>query len=152
MTETIAIVVLIEDGRLMLGHRHPERRWYPDCWDLFGGHVEPGESPEQAARRECREEITVDVLDLHPIEAPLDDPAIVAHAFLTRRWIGQPVETFARPPAHPPTWFRDDPFTEIDLWATPDESSEYVVRVYTEAAAHADDTIRLGYGPLGRSY
>lgn len=51
-------------------------------------------------------------------------------------------ETFARPPAHPPTWFRDDPFTEIDLWATPDESSEYIVRVYTEAAAHADDTIR----------
>nr|WP_231918584.1 NUDIX domain-containing protein [Microlunatus sagamiharensis] len=35
----------------MLGHRHPARRWYPDCWDLFGGHVEPGESPEQAARR-----------------------------------------------------------------------------------------------------
>ena len=98
MTETIAIVVLIQDGRLMLGHRHPERRWYPDRWDLFGGHVEPGESPEQAARRECREEITVDVLDLHPIEAPLDDPAIVAHAFLTRRWIGQPVN--AEPDEH----------------------------------------------------
>ena len=51
-------------------------------------------------------------------------------------------ETFARPPAQPPTWFRDDPFTEIDLWATPDESSEYIVEVYKEAAAHADETIR----------
>lgn len=50
-------------------------------------------------------------------------------------------ETFGRPPAQPPTWFRDDPFTEIDLWATPDESSEYIVQVYKEAAAHADETI-----------
>ena len=104
VTETIAIVALIEDGRLMLGHRHPERRCYPDRWDLFGGHVEPGESPEQAARRECREEIAVGVLDLDPIEAPLDDPAIAAHAFLTRRWIGQPVN--AEPDEHDAVgWF-----------------------------------------------
>ena len=40
-----------------------------------------------------------------------------------------------------PRWFRDDPFAEIDLWATPDESSEYIVQVYKEAAAHADETI-----------
>ncbi|SDV00748.1 ADP-ribose pyrophosphatase YjhB, NUDIX family [Microlunatus sagamiharensis] len=104
MTETIAIVALIEDGRLMLGHRRPARRWYPDCWDLFGGHVEPGESPEQAARRECREEIGVEVLDLHPIEATLDDPAIVAHAFLARRWVGEPVN--AEPDEHDAvSWF-----------------------------------------------
>ena len=50
-------------------------------------------------------------------------------------------ETFGRPPAQPPTWFREDPFTEIDLWATPEESSAYIIRVYLEAAAHADDTI-----------
>ena len=51
-------------------------------------------------------------------------------------------ETFGRPPAQPPIWFRDDPFTEIDLWATPDESSEYIIQVYKEAAAHADETIQ----------
>lgn len=98
VTETVAIVALIAHGRVMLGHRHPARRWYPDCWDLFGGHVEPGESPEQAARRECREEISVDVLDLESIDAPDDDPAVVAHAFLTRRWIGQPIN--AEPDEH----------------------------------------------------
>jgi 8-oxo-dGTP diphosphatase len=96
--DTIAIVALVEGGRLLLGHRHPSRRWYPDCWDLVGGHLEPGESPEQAARRECREEIAVDVLDLHPIELDIDDRALVAHAFLTRTWTGRPIN--AAPDEH----------------------------------------------------
>lgn len=98
MTETIAIVALVASGRVLLGHRHPSRRWYPDCWDLVGGHVEPGESPAQAARRECREEIGVDVLDLHPIAVDRDDPSLVAHAFLTRTWVGRP--TNAAPDEH----------------------------------------------------
>lgn len=51
-------------------------------------------------------------------------------------------ETFARPPSILPTWFRDDPYTEVDLWATPGESSEYIVDVYRAASAHADETIR----------
>ncbi|HWD83942.1 MAG TPA: DinB family protein, partial [Kribbella sp.] len=46
-----------------------------------------------------------------------------------------------RPPAEQPTWFRDDPYTEIDLWATPDESSAYIVGVYRQAAAHSDRTV-----------
>lgn len=52
-------------------------------------------------------------------------------------------EVFDRPPAKRPTWFRDDPYCEIDMWATPDESSGYIVDVYHQAAAHADETIRL---------
>lgn len=96
--DTIAIVALLEGGRLLLGHRHPKRRWYPDCWDLVGGHVEPGESPDQAARRECREEIAVDLIDLHPIEVHLDDPALRAHAFVATSWTGRP--TNAAPDEH----------------------------------------------------
>ena len=50
-------------------------------------------------------------------------------------------ETFGRPPEQRPSWFRDDPSTEIDMWATPDESSTYILDVYRQAVAHADQTI-----------
>ncbi len=51
-------------------------------------------------------------------------------------------ECFGRPPVERPTWFREDPHTEIDMWATADESTEYIVSVYCKACAHADATIR----------
>lgn len=51
-------------------------------------------------------------------------------------------ETFGRTPSRRPGWFRDDPYTEIDMWALPDEPSDYIVGVYLEATAHADQTIQ----------
>jgi 8-oxo-dGTP diphosphatase len=37
-----------------------ERTWYPDVWDLAGGHVEPGE-PYPCAGAELREELGVGI-------------------------------------------------------------------------------------------
>ena len=51
-------------------------------------------------------------------------------------------ETFGRPPSRRPRWFRDDPYSEIDMWALPSEPSDYIVSVYADATAHADETIR----------
>jgi hypothetical protein len=50
-------------------------------------------------------------------------------------------ESFGRPPTERPSWFRDHPATEIDMWATPDESSDYITTVYREACAHSDLTV-----------
>ena len=33
----------------------------PGMWALFGGHIEPGESPEEALLREVREELSIDL-------------------------------------------------------------------------------------------
>lgn len=37
---------------------------FPNHWDLFGGHVESGESPESALGREIQEELGVSVAEL----------------------------------------------------------------------------------------
>ena len=50
-------------------------------------------------------------------------------------------DSFGRPPIERPSWFRDDPYDEIDMWATPDESSSYITGVYRQACAHSDVTV-----------
>jgi hypothetical protein len=50
-------------------------------------------------------------------------------------------DSLGRPPIERPSWFRDDPYDEIDMWATPDESSEYITGVYRQACAHSDVTV-----------
>ena len=41
---------MLSSGQVLLVRRSPQRRRYPDVWDLFGGHVEAGESLEEALR------------------------------------------------------------------------------------------------------
>ena len=57
MEHRIVAVILRRPGELLLCHRAPGRRWYPDVWDFGGGHVEPGEDPHAALRRELAEEL-----------------------------------------------------------------------------------------------
>lgn len=49
---------LIRDprGRVFVHRRGPDRRFLPDCWDIVGGHVDPGEDLLGALRREIEEE------------------------------------------------------------------------------------------------
>jgi len=50
-------LLLDDDGRLLLLERSREARLGPGLWGLPAGRIEPGESAEQAARREMDEEI-----------------------------------------------------------------------------------------------
>jgi 8-oxo-dGTP diphosphatase len=43
-------------GRIFVTRRSPDRSLFPNCWDVVGGHVEPGETFEEAMRREVTEE------------------------------------------------------------------------------------------------
>ena len=94
----IAVAALVRDGLVLMVHRHPMRRAYPDCWDLVGGHIDIGESPYQAVSRECREELGVYIHDPLPIPMTVSDPTLDMHAFLVTRWEGEPVN--AAPDEH----------------------------------------------------
>jgi RNA polymerase-binding transcription factor DksA/predicted NUDIX family NTP pyrophosphohydrolase len=61
VTETpdahVAVVLLVDPrGRLLLQLRDGAAPISPDTWSMVGGHVEPGEDAEKAARRELMEE------------------------------------------------------------------------------------------------
>lgn len=49
---------LIRDGigRIFVQKRSPDRRLFPGCWDIAGGHVEAGETLYTALAREIEEE------------------------------------------------------------------------------------------------
>jgi 8-oxo-dGTP diphosphatase len=51
--------LLIRGETLMLGLRSAHRRYFPSVWDAIGGHVERGETADDALRRELFEEIGV---------------------------------------------------------------------------------------------
>ncbi|MFE3325313.1 NUDIX hydrolase [Streptomyces sp. NPDC059176] len=53
---TVGAVVLDQHGRAFAQKRSPDRRLFPDCWDIVGGHVEHGETLLDALIREMEEE------------------------------------------------------------------------------------------------
>ncbi len=57
---TVHVVVFHSDGRILLQKRSPKKDIQPGKWDTaVGGHLEPGEDYESAARREMKEELGV---------------------------------------------------------------------------------------------
>ncbi len=54
MTVEVVAAAIVQDGRVLAARRRRDGRW-----EFPGGKVEDGESPEQALRRECEEELGV---------------------------------------------------------------------------------------------
>ncbi|MFK4693915.1 DinB family protein [Streptomyces pristinaespiralis] len=50
-------------------------------------------------------------------------------------------DTFGRPSGEPLPWLKNGAEANADMWATADESREYIVELYHRAWAHADATI-----------
>lgn len=63
MPTRIAIAVVEHEGRFLIGRR-PEGVPLAGLWEFPGGKIEAGETAEQAAVRECREEAGIEVQPL----------------------------------------------------------------------------------------
>ena len=61
MTARIAIAVVEQDGRFLVGQR-PQGVPLAGYWEFPGGKIEPGETPQAAAARECFEETGIEVI------------------------------------------------------------------------------------------
>ncbi len=84
-----------DTAQILLGRRTATRTFYPNVWDVPGGHCEAGESPEQTLVREFAEEIGVTPTAWHKVdELHVTDPdqadALVLHFYAVTGWTGTP--------------------------------------------------------------
>jgi mutator protein MutT len=100
MSHEVVAALIVHSQSILLGKRSAARRLYPDVWDMFGGHVEPGEQTEETLVRELQEELDVtptewtflETLTL-PLPAQQDElpDELIVHLYLVRAWTGTPV-------------------------------------------------------------
>ena len=94
----VGALVARDEGevRILLGHRSASRAFFPNVWDVPGGHCEPGESREQTLVRELQEEIGITPTAWRPLgdlhgTVPGSDETVVLHLYEVTAWSGQPV-------------------------------------------------------------
>lgn len=58
MREVVAALI-VRNGMILLGKRAPDRAIYPGVWDVFGGHMEAGETQAQSLVRELDGELGI---------------------------------------------------------------------------------------------
>ena len=96
-----------------------KKRFGAGKWNGAGGKVEPGETVEEAAIRETKEEIGVEprgitkVAELtfhHPHNPAFDQ---IVHAYISESWLGEPRESEEMRPE----WFKAEEIPFSQMWA-----------------------------------
>lgn len=107
------VFIFNEQGQFLIIRRTDTAPWRPNHWDIPGGIVEDGELYEDAAIREAKEEVQLDVFNLVRVDGTKGN----RRYFVTDEWQGN-VELLPNPEhgglEH--SEFR---------WVTPEEYSQY---------------------------
>jgi 8-oxo-dGTP diphosphatase len=118
MSASVRLVVgaaIVRDGRV-LACRRTSPAEAAGRWELPGGKVEPGETPEAALLREVREELGVAVSISHWLAAE----AVISDALVLRVAVALLVDGEPRPVEHAEVrWLSADELDDVD-WLDPD--------------------------------
>jgi 8-oxo-dGTP diphosphatase/2-hydroxy-dATP diphosphatase len=122
----LTLCCLKKDGKILLGMK--KRGFGAGRWNGFGGKLYEGESIEDAAKRETREECGIEITELEKIgiiDFFQKSPEILeVNIFAIKNYLGEPIETEEMKPQ----WFS---FTEIpfdSMW--PDD--EFWIPLFLE--------------------
>ena len=91
--KVVAGALRLSDGRVLLVKRPPEKK-HGGLWEFPGGKLEKGETPEEALKRELREELDIfpeDFKLLGTINHNYGDFEIELFLFEVRKFKGKPV-------------------------------------------------------------
>jgi 8-oxo-dGTP diphosphatase len=118
MSASARVVVgaaIVRDGRV-LACRRTSPAEAAGRWELPGGKVEPGETPEAALLREVREELGAGVAISHWLAAE----AVISDALVLRVAVARLVDGEPRPVEHDEVrWLSADELDDVD-WLDPD--------------------------------
>lgn len=112
----MTLTLIYEHPKILLGMK--KRGFGEGRWNGFGGKVNPEESIEEAAKREIKEEINVQVSELEKIgmldfefqERPHE--ILEVHFFQAKRYHGTPMESEEMLPQ----WFHVDDIPYHEMW------------------------------------
>ncbi len=109
MKKLLTLCVVHTDTHILLGLK--KRGYGQGRWNGFGGKVQPGESIEEAARRELKEEVGIEIgqpqkRGVLAFETAGDPEILEVHVFSGRDFRGRPAESEEMRPE----WFK---LTEI---------------------------------------
>lgn len=114
LTQVVAVAALNEEGRILFGKRGDNGKW---C--MPAGHLEPGEDPEEGAKRELQEESGLKLEAIRPLGSETvkgrSGGDVLVHAFLAAV-SGEP--TAENDP--------DEEFVEFS-WEDPDDISSEIL-------------------------
>lgn len=111
------LLFLLKDNQILLAMK--KRGFGQGHWNGVGGKLLPGESIEQAAIRECYEEIAVRPMDIQLVArlnfifpASQSDWNQQVIVFIAKKWQGDPIETDEMAPQ----WFEVDKLPYDQMW------------------------------------
>lgn len=115
MRKLLTLCLAVKDGKVLLGMK--KRGFGAGRWNGFGGKVEPGETIEEAAKRETKEEAGIEVSEMTKkgvLEFTFEnDPKVLeVHIFHISEFAGEPQETEEMKPG----WFPVDRIPFEQMW------------------------------------
>lgn len=135
------LLFLMKDEKILLAMK--KRGFGKGRWNGVGGKLESGETIEEAAARECQEEIGVTPLEYRRVaslnfffptaKSEWDQQVLV---YLCSKWQGEPTETDEMKPE----WYNINAIPYDNMWKDDKYWLPKVIKGnYVEAAFHFDD-------------